>query len=85
MNKFALVGRDIAHSKSPEMYRKLISPSVIYDLLDFQSSSEIPSAQALLNISDGINITSPYKKHFLGEIELTKTAAQIGAVNCLKK
>lgn len=85
MNKFALVGRDISHSKSPEMYRKLISPSVNYDLLDYQSSSEIPSAQKLLNIYDGINITSPYKKHFLSEIELTKIAAQVGAVNCLKK
>lgn len=85
MNKFALVGRDISHSKSPEMYRKLISPTVEYDLLDYKSSSEIPSAQSLLNLYDGINITSPYKKHFLSEIELTKNASQIGAVNCLKK
>ncbi|MBC7429004.1 MAG: hypothetical protein H7336_10355 [Bacteriovorax sp.] len=85
MNKFALVGKDISHSKSPEMYRKLISSSVKYDLLDYKESSEIPAAHKLLAEYDGINITSPYKKHFLGEIELTKNAKTIGAVNCLKK
>ncbi len=85
MNKFALVGRDISHSRSPEIYRKLISPSVEYDLLDYKNPSDIPSAESLLNLYDGINITSPYKKHFLSEIELTKNAKEIGAVNCLKK
>lgn len=85
MNKFALVGKDISHSRSPEMYRKLISASVHYDLLDYQSAEEIPSALDLLNIYDGINITSPYKKHFLNQVELTPIALEIGAINCLKK
>lgn len=85
MNKFALIGKDISHSRSPEMYRKLISPNVQYDLLDYKSEDEIPSATQLLNIYDGINITSPYKKHFLNQVELTKAAQEIGAINCLKK
>lgn len=85
MNKFALVGKDISHSRSPEMYRKLISPNVHYDLLDYKSVEEIPSASDLLNIYDGINITSPYKKHFLTQVELTPSASEIGAINCLKK
>lgn len=85
MNKFALVGKDITHSRSPEIYRKLISPSIEYDLLDYKNASDIPSAKSLLEIYDGINITSPYKKHFIDEIKLTKSASLIGAVNCLKK
>jgi shikimate dehydrogenase len=85
MNKFALVGKDISHSRSPEMYRKLISPNVHYDLLDYKTAEDIPSALDLLNIYDGINITSPYKKHFLAQVELTPTALEIGAINCLKK
>ncbi|MBC7713936.1 MAG: hypothetical protein H7177_11390 [Rhizobacter sp.] len=85
MNKFALVGKEISHSRSPEMYRKLISPNVEYDLLDYKESSDIPKAKTLLSQYDGINITSPYKKHFLEEIELTTNAREIGAVNCLKR
>lgn len=84
MNKFALVGKNISHSRSPEMYRKLISPDVEYDLLDYQSELEIPTAAELLSKYDGINITSPYKKHFLNQVELTPIAKEIGAINCLK-
>ena len=85
MNKLALVGKDISHSRSPEMYKKLISPKVQYDLLDYQNAIEIPTAAELLKIYDGINITSPYKKHFLNQVELTSTAKQLGSINCLKK
>ena len=85
MNKLALVGKDISHSRSPEMYKKLISSNVQYDLLDYQDSLEIPTAIELLKIYDGINITSPYKKYFLNQIELTPIAKKIGAINCLKK
>lgn len=85
MNKFALVGKDISHSRSPEMYRKLISPNIHYDLLDYKTAEEIPSAADLLSIYNGINITSPYKKHFLTQVELTPCALEIGAINCLKK
>lgn len=85
MNKFALVGKDISHSRSPEMYMKLISSDVQYDLLDYKSENEIPSASDLLSRYDGINITSPYKKHFLNQVEMTEVASRIGAINCLKK
>lgn len=85
VNKLALVGKNILHSRSPEMYKKLISTNVKYDLLDYQSVSEIPSAIDLLNLYDGINVTSPYKKHFLNQVELTEVARQVGAINCLKK
>ena len=49
---------------SEEMYKKLLSVSFEYDLLDYQRQEEIPPAQDLLKKFDGINITAPYKKHF---------------------
>ena len=85
MNKFALLGRNISHSKSPEIYRRLISPTIQYDLLDFGQASEIPEISALLKEYDGINITTPYKEHFLNHVQLSEKARAIGAINCLKK
>lgn len=85
MNRFALIGKNIAHSKSPEIYRRLISPSIQYDLLDYPSSSAIPKLNDLFRLYDGINITSPYKEHFLSQAKLSEKAQNIGAINCLKK
>lgn len=85
MNKLALVGKGISHSKSPEIYRRLISLTIHYDLLDYSNPGDVPSAIDLFKEYDGINITSPYKKHFLDQIEFTKNSRELGAVNCLKK
>ena len=62
--KLALIGRDIQHSKSQVVYEKLLQRAVDYDLLDYESQSEIPSAENLLEKYDGISITAPYKTHF---------------------
>lgn len=85
MHRYALVGKNISHSQSPQIYRKLIHEQIKYDLLDYPSEHEIPSAQDLFKIYDGINITSPYKKHFLNQVELSGPAKLIGAINCMKK
>jgi shikimate dehydrogenase len=85
MRKLALIGKGIQHSKSPELYRELISPSIQYDLLDLLDENEIPRAADLFQSYDGINITSPYKKHFLKEVTLTPNALELGAINCLRK
>jgi shikimate dehydrogenase len=84
MIKLALIGKNIQHSKSPEIYQELMSKKIQYDLLDFQKSSDIPSAAELLLKYDGISITSPYKKHFLSEITLTNEVNLLGAINCLR-
>lgn len=85
MHRYALIGKNISHSQSPQIYRKLINDQINYDLLDYPSASDIPSAQELFKIYDGINITSPYKKHFLNQVELSEQARIIGAINCMKK
>jgi shikimate dehydrogenase len=85
MSRYALIGKNISHSQSPKIYKRLIGNHIQYDLLDYASSDLIPSADELFNSYDGINITSPYKKHFLNQIELTDNAKTIGAINCMKK
>jgi shikimate dehydrogenase len=84
MKKLALVGKNIQHSKSPEIYRKILGTNIQYDLLDFEKAEDMPLAKDLLAIYDGISITSPYKKHFLPQIKLTNQAELLGAINCLK-
>ncbi len=84
MIKLALVGKNIQHSKSPEIYHRLINGPLDYDLLDYSSNLDIPSAAELLSLFRGVSITSPYKKHFLSEVVLTEQAKMLGAINCLK-
>lgn len=82
MLKLALIGKNISHSQSRKMYDKLLDTPFEYDLLDYSSPEDIPSASHLLRTYDGINITAPYKTHFIQEIiDLSK----IGIVNVLKR
>ena len=83
MKKFALIGKNIQHSKSPEMYLKHLQVEHYYELLDYVDSSQIPTAHDLFSTYCGINITSPYKKHFLAEVSLDAYAQESQAINCL--
>lgn len=85
MNKLALIGKGISHSMSPTLYRELISKNIQYDLLDYQNTSDIPSIGKLFEIYEGINITAPYKEHFLGDVILSDGALKLQAINCLAK
>lgn len=86
MIKLALIGKDIQHSRSLEIYKRLVLIDEIqYDLLDYENSSLIPSVSDLFKIYDGISITSPYKKHFINQVQLTNKAKALGAINCLAK
>lgn len=85
MIKLALIGKNIQHSKSPEIYCKILGNQIQYDLLDYKKTEEIPSAEKLLDKYDGISITGPYKKHFVPEIKLNEEASQVGAINCLRR
>src|SRR5688572_8700980 len=82
--KFALIGKDISHSLSPELYKKIIGPHVQYDLLDFQNENELPSLKLLAQKYNGINITTPYKAHYLNEVILEdENLKQLGAINTI--
>lgn len=83
--KLALIGKNISHSLSPEVYKKLLGDKLThYDLLDYQEVVEIPQAADLLSKWDGISITSPYKKHFLSQSSLVGCPLSIAGINCLR-
>lgn len=85
MIRLALIGRGIQHTLSPEIYKRILGDKVSYDLLDYSKAEDVPSAAELFKTYQGINITSPYKKIFLNQVELTENARKLGAINCLKK
>lgn len=85
MIKLALIGRNISHSRSQEVYESLLGKKISYDLLDYPSAEFIPSADKLLSEYIGVSITSPYKKHFLEEVQLTAKVQELGSINCLYK
>ena len=84
MKQFALIGKSISHSKSPLMYKNLLNIPHEYHLLDIESEFQIPSLASLAKKYVGINITSPYKKFYMNQAELSKNVIKCNSLNCLK-
>ncbi len=83
MIKLALIGKRIAHSLSPKLYKEFLGPVVHYDLLDISSAALLPTIDSLRSEGyQGINITTPWKEHYLS-ISIPE-ALQWGAVNCIR-
>jgi shikimate dehydrogenase len=80
----ALIGKNIQHSQSKNIYKKLISKEFNYDFLDVQSESELPSLSVLKNKYFGLNITSPYKRFYYKDVIMNQNIKKIGAINCIK-
>lgn len=80
--KLALIGKNISHSKSPEIYRRLISPQIQYDLIDVQDKSNLPTIEFLSSNYVGINITAPWKVEYLKYAVMG--AKKWLAVNCIR-
>lgn len=82
--KFALIGRDIKHSKSPGVYYSLLKGKAIsYKLLDYKSEADIPSLSELLDKYDRISVTAPYKNYCYKKSE--SEFMSLESVNTLKK
>ncbi len=91
MLNLALVGRSISHSRSPEIYKELLSSGFGYNLLDYKEEEAIPSLSALFEkySLDGLSVTSPYKKYFYPQVVCDSTLQKLGeqgidALNCIK-
>lgn len=69
MKRLCLIGKNITHSLSPKIYSELLHIKHSYQLLDYQNENEIPPLITLMKNFDGINITSPYKFHFLDQLD----------------
>jgi len=85
MKNLGLLGKDISHSKSQQMYEELLGEAVDYTLFDFPLASAVPKLDYLLEKVQGLSITTPYKKHFLSEVIIEKEIKELDAINCIKK
>ena len=82
--KYALIGKDISHSRSPELYKKIISPDVQYDLIDIASLKELPSLEELAKTYSFLNVTSPYKRFYFPSVTIHgEGVKELGAINTL--
>lgn len=83
--RLALLGYPIQHSLSPKIYQQYLGSSLTsYDLLEIENSESIPGLQELAKKYDGLNITSPHKKHFFGKVIVENEVVQkIAALNTI--
>ena len=83
--RFALIGKDITHSKSPDVYRSLLKSDIDYHFLDYASETDIPSLAELLKFYPRISVTAPYKNYVFNHVdETTGFAGDLQAVNAIK-
>ena len=81
----ALLGKDISHSKSRQMYEEIFKRTISYQLFDYSSENEIPSLDIMFSDIQGLSITAPYKKVFLDHVVLSEKIKPLEAINCIKK
>lgn len=81
--RLALIGKNISHSRSKIIYESLLNHPIHYDLIDVDNIEDLPPLSQLQKKYHGVNITSPYKKCYAGQIESSDLIKRIGAINCL--
>lgn len=85
MLKLGLVGKNISHSKSKNMYESILNERVDYYLFDYSEEVDIPCLNEIFNKVSGLSITSPYKTHFLKNVVMEKSIEHLQAINCISK
>jgi riboflavin kinase/FMN adenylyltransferase len=75
--KLALIGKNLTHSKSQEVYEELLNRFVNYTLIDCESTQSIPSLEELSQSFKGVSITSPYKNYFVGKVTLQEKSLSV--------
>ncbi len=83
--RLGLLGYPIGHSRSPELYRRLLGAGLdSYELFSYDAPAAVPPLAFFRDRVDGLSITAPYKRHFLGQIEVPdRRVADLGSVNTL--
>ena len=83
--EIGLLGKNINHSRSQQVYESLLERKIDYTLFDFEKQEDIPSLSTLFKGLQGLSITSPYKKQFFNQVQKDVIAQELGAVNCIKR
>lgn len=83
--KLALIGKNISHSLSPKLQGEIWGEKLEkYDLIDIKDEFDLPSLEELSKSYLGINITTPYKEHYLGQVKIDSALTEeIGAINTI--
>lgn len=86
-NRYALVGKNISYSLSPDIHKKIyecLGINCEYELLDVENISIIKILKKIRKDYRGVNITIPYKKILLEHMDiLGEEAEKIGAINTI--
>lgn len=83
--RLGLLGKDIGHSQSQRMYEDLLQKKIDYTLFDYPCPEQIPPLDIFFQTIEGLNITTPYKKHFYDAVKLDLPSPRIMAINCIGK
>jgi len=83
--KLGLLGFPIEHSLSPILYEKLLGSELTsYEKFSYQTSADVPELSYFSERLHGLNITSPYKRHFLKDVTIPdEVVREIGAINTI--
>lgn len=83
--KLGLLGYPVNHSLSPKLYQKLLGSELTsYELFSCPTAADVPELAFFSQRLNGLNITSPYKTHFIKDVKISSLLVQkIGAVNTL--
>lgn len=85
MIALSLLGKNIRHSRSQEVYENFLGQKINYTKYDCETTKEIPSLEEIFRNHIGLSITSPYKEHFLNKVMLEEEVSPLNAINCIKK
>lgn len=83
--KLGLLGFPVEHSLSPKLYRQFLGDQLTsYELFAYPTAAAVPGLRFFAERLNGLNITSPYKTHFINEVTIpSPLVKKMGAVNTL--
>ncbi len=80
---YAVFGRPVLHSKSPQLFAPLMFPEDRYVRICGQGGGDVVSIMKFLDI-EGASITSPFKEEVIRYLDdYSEAVSVIGSVNCI--
>jgi shikimate dehydrogenase len=83
--KLGLLGFPLEHSRSPQLYKDLLGKSLeSYELFSYPEKNVIPDISFFQSKLDGLSITSPFKDHFIHQVNITSDLVKkLGLINTI--
>ena len=83
--KLGLLGYPINHSLSPMLYEKFLGDKLTsYEKFSYEKAIDVPGLNFFQTRVVGLNITSPYKTHFLNDVIIqSEQVRELGGINTI--